>query len=407
MPSDWSGLHDELIRPVREAEERKVLRAARQGPSGRTASVEWDGSQGELCTGAVEAVPDDEGWAELLRTMGEDPTRVRIVPNTPIRHSAWEAQTRDGVQMLHSYRARIELRPDGDSPGDFETIVARIQRHQPLKHQPPPGPKAFVVCYGDLQFGKEGTEATIDRFLLSLDSVPGRLRELRRQGREIGSIHIPFLGDCIEHVTGSYASQETTTVLSLTEQIRLQKNLAWKAVEVLAPLAKEIYLYALPGNHDMAVRRGKDQLGHASDSFVYDMAHFVDSIARVQPDVYGHVKVVVPERDSLVVTADMGGVIVAMAHGHQFPSGPDGYEKWWKGQQHGMLPAGEARLLLAGHKHHWHSSNGGPRAFIQIPALDSGSQWYRDKVGSECPAGIVTFVATDSHPLGWDDLRIL
>lgn len=407
MPNEWSGLHDELVRPVLEAADRGSLQARRQGPSGRTAGVEWDGERGELCTGAVDGPPDADGWDSLLARMEMDPALYRVVPRSAVRHSAWEAQTPDGVRMLHSYRAQIELRPDRDTAGDFEALVARIQRHRAAKRDFEPGQKAFVVCYGDLQFGKEGTEATVDRFLASLDTVPARLRELRRTGRQIGSIHIPFLGDCIEHVRGSYASQGSTTVLTLTEQIRLQKNLAWKAVEALAPLAGEVCLYALPGNHDQAVREGKDQSSHASDSFVYDMAHFVDSLARMRPEVYGHVRVVVPERDSLVVTADMGGVIVAMAHGHQFPPGVDGYEKWWKGQQHGMQAAGEASLLLAGHKHHWKSSNEGPRAFIQIPALDSGSQWYRDKAGVECPAGIVTFVATDSHPLGWDDLKVL
>lgn len=406
MP-EWSEFHDDLIRPVKEKAVRQRLQARRQGPSGRTAGIEWDGEAGELSTGPLDAPPDDSTWDELLRTMGEDPERVRIVPGTPIRHSAWEAQTPDGIQMLHSYRARIELRPDAANTLDFESLVARIQRHRPSKREAPAGPKAFVVCYGDMQFGKEGTEDTINRFLESLNTVPARLRELRRMGREIGSIHIPFLGDCIEHVRGSYASQPSTTELSLSEQVRVQKNLAWKVVEILAPLAKELYLYTLPGNHDQAVRDGGDQAGHASDSFVYDMAHYVDSLARMVPEVYGNVRVVVPERDSLVVTADMGGVIVAMAHGHQFQSGKDGYEKWWKGQAHGMLPAGEARLLLAGHKHHWASNNEGPKGFIQIPALDSGSQWYRDKTGMECPAGIVTFVATDSHPLGWDDLKIL
>lgn len=210
--------------------------------------------------------------------------------------------------------------------------------------------------------------------------------------------------NCIEHVVGSYASQTATTELSLTEQLRVLKRLAWKQIEVLAPLTHRLVVPIIPGNHDMAVRKGGEQLGHHSDSFAYDLAAYLHDLTKVNPDVYGHVEIVVPERKSLVVTQEMCGTLVAMAHGHQFPSGAEGVTKWWMGQAHGMQPAGDATLLLAAHRHHLDIRQLGRKTFIQIPALDSGSQWWVNRSGQESPAGIVTLTVGAS---GWDDLKIL
>lgn len=394
----WSAFHDELVRPV-EAKAEKAKAKAMAAPSARTAGVDWDGNEGEIRTGAVEQQPSD--WDDLLRKMEMDPAEVEIHPDYPIRHSAWEVP---GHGMMHSYRARIRRRSSVQKNLDFEQLAERISNHRPPEESPPFGENAFVVCTGDTQIGKEGTEATIDRFLKSLSTVPARLRELRKSGRSLGSIFSPWLGDCVEHVVGSYASQTATTELSLTEQLRVLKRLAWKQIEVLAPLTHRLVVPIIPGNHDMAVRKGGEQLGHHSDSFAYDLAAYLHDLTKVNPDVYGHVEIVVPERKSLVVTQEMCGTLVAMAHGHQFPSGAEGVTKWWMGQAHGMQPAGDATLLLAAHRHHLDIRQLGRKTFIQIPALDSGSQWWVNRSGQESPAGIVTLTVGAS---GWDDLKIL
>lgn len=394
----WSPFQDELVRPVERRAEQVKARAMAT-PAARTAGVEWDGHEGEIRTGPVTQPPND--WADLIRTMEMDPDEVEVVPGSPVKHSAWQVP---GHGLMHSYRATIQRKSAAQERLDFDELAERISKHRPQKREAPVGENAFVVCTGDTQIGKEGTAETIDRFLSSLSTVPARLKELRKSGRSLGTIYAPWLGDCIEHVVGSYASQTATTELSLTEQLRVLKRLAWKQVEVLAPLTKRLVIPVVPGNHDQAVRKGGDQLGHQSDSFAYDLAAFLHDMSKVNPLVYGHVEVVVPERKSLVVTQDICGTMVAMTHGHQFPSGSDGVSKWWATQAHGMQPAGEATLLLAAHRHHLDVRQLGPKTFIQIPALDSGSQWWVNKTGQDSPAGIVTLTVGAA---GWDDLKII
>lgn len=393
---EWSSFHDDLVRPVERRAEESRQRAFREGPSARTAGIEWDGASGEIRSGALETAPGT--WDDLLRQWDLDPAEVEIVG--PVRRSSWEVA---GHGTLNSYRARIQKKNTARD-FDFEQLAERISKRKPSKREAPTGEASFVACYGDTQFGKEGTEATIDRYLASLVSIPLRLRELRRAGRSLGPVFLPWLGDCIEHTVGSYASQSSTTELTLTEQIRVLRRLAWKAVEVLAPLTTSLKVPVVPGNHDKAVRQGSEQSSHSSDSFANDMASYLYDLVQVNPEVYGHVEIIVPERNSLVITQDMSGTLVVMAHGHQFPGGADGITKWWMGQAHGCQPAGEATLLLCGHKHHLDMKQLGKKTYIQVPALDSGSQWYVDLRGQESPSGLVTLTV---GPEGWDDFKIL
>jgi hypothetical protein len=396
---EWSSFNDDLVRPVQQRQEEAKNREALKAPSARTAGIDWDGNKGELRTGPVSSQPAD--WTALIIQWGLDPDEIEIDGN--VRRSSWEMLSEGETVTLNSYRASLRRKtPERDF--DTAALLDLITKHKPSKKTPEDGDLAFVVCTGDTQLGKEGTEATISRFLASLDSVPARLKELRKSGRSIGPIFAPWLGDCIEHVTGSYASQASTTELTLTEQIRVIRRLAWKQIEVLSKLTNRLVVPVAPGNHDQAVRSGNKQSAHQSDSFSNDMASYLYDLVSANPAAYGHVEIVVPTRDSLVITQDMCGTMVAMAHGHQFPGGTDGAMRWWAGQAHGVQPAGEATLLLAAHKHHLHVKQDGVKTLVQIPALDSGSSWWTNITGQESPAGIVTLVVGQGS---WRDLAVL
>jgi hypothetical protein len=77
-----------------------------------------------------------------------------------------------------------------------------------------------------------------------------------------------------------------------------------------------------------------------------------------------------------------------MAHGHQSRD----MVKWWGGQAMGHCAVANAEILNVGHYHHYYAKSVGPRLFIQNPAMDNGSAWFRDKSKLESAPGIVSMV---------------
>lgn len=389
MTTDWSEF-ESLVEPVRE-KAPKVQHARRQ-----LGSVEFDGSEGEIASGDVVGAAN---WDDLIRQFGLDPDEVEVVE--PVRRSSWEAQTPDGIQVMNSYRARLQSRRR--APRDVEQIMEAVMKHRPPRIAPPDGDVAFLHLSGDLQAGKEGSAAMIQRFLDGLSTGPARLKELRKSGRRIGTVVLPWLGDCVESTTGHYAQQTFTVELSMTEQVRLVRRLMMKMVQVYAPLAKEIIVAAVPGNHDQAVRNSAGKPSTTwGDSWAIDIASTIHDAIELNPETYGHVKVYVPEGNDPELVLDVCGTRVGMAHGHTFKRD---IGAWWGGQALGGREIGEAQLLLAGHLHHLrvHDYAEG-RTYVQIPALDSGSEWFAHSTGLDAPPGIVTLTVGGGS---WSDFQVL
>ena len=57
----------------------------------------------------------------------------------------------------------------------------------------------------------------------------------------------------------------------------------------------------------------------------------------------------------------------------------------------------EADLLLQGHMHHMQFSEDGDRKWICVPAMESGSTWWRDSTGTWGSPGILTFKTKDGR----------
>lgn len=389
MTGDWSDF-EALVEPVRE-KAPKVQRERR--PLG---SVEFDGTSGEISSGAVEGAAN---WDELIRQFGLDPAEVEVVE--PVRRSSWEQQSADGVVLLNSYRA--QLRSRRHTSKDVEQILADVMKHKPPKTPPPDGELAFLHVSGDTQAGKEGSAEMIQRFLDGLSTGPARLKELRKSGKRIGTVVLPWVGDCVEGCVGSYAQQQFTVELSVTEQVRLMRRLFMRMVQTYAPLAKEIIVPVVPGNHDIALRNsaGKSSTTWA-DSWATEIASTIHDAIEMNPDTYGHVKILVPEGNDPELTLDICGTITGFLHGHTI-RGDVG--KYWAGQALGGRQIGEAQLMIAGHLHHLRvHTYAKQRTYIQIPALDSGSEWYAHSTGMDAPSGIVTLTVGGG---GWSDLQVI
>ena len=344
---------------------------------------------------AVEALGIEvpEGWTVRLVEMRYDP-------------AAWtrEHEGEDAVtKPVWRYRFAVEpaiTRTDSD----WKELSEQIKSYKPTKTEKPTGDLAYVVVTGDLQIGKsdgDGSAGTVKRFLDGVTASVARLRELRKTGRNIGVIYLVWPGDCIEGFNSQGGRLAWRNDLTLTEQIRVIRRLMIAQVRTFAPLAEKIVLVSVPGNHDEAVRIGDKLATRFDDSFAVDAAVSVADALELNPDVFSHCSIVTVAPDELVVTLDICGTIMTVAHGHQFrKSAMD----WWAKQAHGMQDAGRATLLISGHYHHLRVEQSGAKTWLQTPALDGGSTWFRHSAGVEAPPGTLTLVVGGG---AWSDLALL
>jgi predicted phosphodiesterase len=284
-------------------------------------------------------------------------------------------------------------------------VVAKWKPQKPVS-SPVKGslsPVAYVVVLADTQVGKidgEGSEGIIKNVLHKTDLAVARLKELRKAGRDIGTIYLPQLGDCIEGMNSQNGKHIWRTDLDLTAQIRVYRRLLLHMVKTFAPLAERVIVPCVPGNHDEAVRVGNSMATTYTDSFALDAASAVADALADHPD-FKHVSFVFPKYDTLSVTLDIAGTVVGLIHGHQCRGKA---VEWWKNMAHGQQDIGEATLLLSGHYHHLRIEQSGRKTWIQAPALDGGSQWFENSSGQAAPAGMLTLTVGQGR---WDDAKIL
>lgn len=394
------SLDDDLEGLISSGETSSFERSIVKHPSGWEPGVAWDGDSGTLTSQPLDSEPSD--WSELLAVWDLDPAVFEVIE--PVQFRAWDAPDPEGgLRRLYYYKAAIRRRVE--SRESVEELLAVLGKKRPKK--PPEGfgdGFAYCVPAGDLQIGKpdgDGSEGTVERFATKTDAAVARLKELRKLGRRIDEIVLPWLGDCVEGLVsqGGALAAAGRLDLTMTEQLRVYRRLMLHQIQQFAPLAERIIVPVVPGNHDEVQRVGKVQRRY-DDSWALEGAVAVADALKLAPG-YEHVSFVFPGRDELTITLDVAGTAVGFAHGHQFGRDP---VKWWSGQAHGMQPIGSATLMLAAHLHHLRVEQGGAKTFIQIPALDGGSTWWRHKTGQDAPAGMVTMLIGHG---GWKDLAVL
>lgn len=394
------GLPDDLDALAKAGEVAGYQASAVKHPSGWEPGVAWNGDSGTLTTHPIDAEPND--WSELLSVWDLDPTVFEVIE--PVQFRAWDAPDPEGgLRRLFYYKATIRRRVD--SRESVEELLSVLGKKRPKKPPESSGEGfAFCVPSGDLQLGKpdgDGTEGTIERFSSKTDAAVSRLKELRKMGRVVDEIVLPWLGDCIEGLVsqGGALAAAGRLDLTMTEQLRVYRRLMLHQIQQFAPLSSRIVVPVVPGNHDEVQRVGKVTRRY-DDSWAVEGASAVADALKLA-DGYEHVSFVFPGHDELTITLDVAGTPVGFAHGHQFGRDP---VKWWSGQAHGMQEIGSSTLLLGAHLHHLRIEQGGAKTFIQIPALDGGSTWWRHKTGQDAPAGMVSLLIGHG---GWKDLAVL
>jgi len=328
------------------------------------------------------AAIDIEDAVSLFKDFDLDPTVWEVVS---VRKSRWQTFNGDWLEA-----ARVNIKPAGASREtdlDYDALVSSIDRWKPGKAEKGTGPLFAIYAIGDTQYGKDaggGTEATVARVLHALDEAVARHKELLKLGRKIGTVVLPQLGDCIEGSTSQNGKVIGRSDMGVTHQVRIGRRVLLAWIKAFAPLCEELLIPVVPGNHDEVHRI---MMTDPTDSWQVEIASIVQDICAENPAL-SHVKFFYPNPDNATLAIDLGGTTLGMAHGHQAKD----MGKWIAGQATGRTPVGAADVLITGHFHHFRADQVGPRLWIQVPAMDGGSAWFRDKTGLESPTGVVALV---------------
>lgn len=277
----------------------------------------------------------------------------------------------------------------------LDELFKEIKKHRPVKVRPD-GDHGYLVLLGDMQFGKidgDGVDGTLKRTIDCLNKAADLLLHYRARF-DIGHIHIAWLGDHIEGFESQNGANVWRTPLTLNEQIRLTRRVMLHALVVFAPLAERVSMAAVPGNHGDAVRINGKGVTRYDDSHDTESLIAVSDACKLNEATFGHVEFYVPETDELTVVVPVAGTNVAHAHGHHWRPGK--HFEWWKGQAFNKASLmHDADLLVAGHLHHEHNDSDGWRQFVQPPAMESESTWWRHAKGTTGAPGLVVVITKD------------
>lgn len=376
-------------------------------PKGWEPGVVWNGDGGTGISRA-HAESEDIEHADLLQEWGFDPETHHL---ENLQYRRWEANVGGGeVQWMRYYKADIKRGSQVDA--DVEELKNFVVNWAPSSvstRVPESGGDAFCVFLADWQIGKGeggGSGKTAERLLVARDMAVERIEELRHIGRPLETLYLFGLGDLFEQCDGYYPMQAFQTDLNMREQRRIVRRILLQYIRTLCPLFHRVVVTGVGGNHGENRRDGKAYTDFSDN----DDVAVIESVAEICAEnetMYGNVSFLIPD-DHLCLTVNAGGQNLAIAHGHQFSRGgrlPQAKaEEWWRGQTMGWQPASQADILVSGHYHHFTVSTFGTRTHIQVPAMDGGSKWFRDKTGNDSPPGLLTM---RTHPGGFEDLQIL
>jgi len=369
-------------------------------PEGWEPGLTWKKGQGVV---VARSNLNEPNWSMILTELGLDPDVYEIASDT-VSVRSWDTPTADGLQRAFYFRADVRLKKPGKA--DVDALIADIRKRKPKDAAKSGGESIMTVVISDTQIGKEGTAATVQRFIRSIDLVAERWGELRKAGRPVGRMLVACLGDLIEQVAGHYPNQAYTAELDHGEQMRVMRRLLIEALVKWSKLPglDEIIVAAVPGNHG----EQRPVLTRETDNDDLLIVEMVAEVLAANPGAFGHIKFVMATSLTQTLQPIKDGPVIGMAHGHQTGSGPTPQarvQKWWSGQALGQTAIGDCDILLTAHYHSFQVATVGKRTWMQSPALDSGSPWFTQRYGiGDSKSGMLTF-AIDQD--GWSDLQVL
>lgn len=362
--------------------------------------VSGDTAEVTLRTDAGEA---SEGTAkEFLVKQGLDPNAYEVAS---FKRSEWGAADKPMESVSFTFRKKGST-DEAERP-PIDDMIAKVQDYKSWDVEPVArdGSAAFVVALGDMQFGKidgDGAEGALARTVDCINRAADKLWEHLAAGYGIEHVHVAWLGDHVEGFVSQGGANAWRTGLTLNEQIRLTRRVMLHAMTTFAPLVQRLTMAAVPGNHGETIRFAGKGVTRYDDSHDTESLIAVADAAKLNPTAFGHVEFYVPQTDELTVVLEVGGLVVAHAHGHMWK--PNQQFAWWKGQAFNPSSAMHmADVLLAGHLHHLHIEKDGHRTYIGVPAMEAESTWWRHSTGTGGSPGLVTAIVDDGR-LGTIDL---
>lgn len=376
------GFREEFLKAVQEGEQ--ALPRRRQWVPG----VEWTGREGTITTDAIAGEP---AWREILTKWELDPNEYEIVE--PVLFNSWGGP--DGL-LNRQYKARVVRR--SSSPVDYEDLLRRAARVKPSKPTFQ-GEAALNVVLADWQIGKsdgDGVEGTVARIMAAKTAIVHRAMALRKMGYDLGRLNVLWTGDSVEGCLGFYSNQAFLVELDRRDQMKLTRRLLTDSLQTWAKSFREIMVVAVAGNHGEHRANGRMVTGPQDNDDLAVVEQVAEILAANEP-AFGHVRFALA-KDAVTATIPVCGWILGISHGHIAKSS-GGVEQrlrgWWEKQAAGRQRIGDADILVTGHYHHLRVADWGSCLWLQAPALDGGSEYWRARTGEASAPGMLTFVTTE------------
>jgi predicted phosphodiesterase len=353
--------------------------------------TEYDGSEGFIQTGPVQVSPTPVEYDNLLREFGYDPDEVMIVGSPKISRWQQRARNRDtneyDTTWLAAYKFSIAAKALVTG-ADIEDLVGKAKKHKDHP-QTLTTPHWFVFQAGDQQLGKKSrhgsTEAIVERYLESVAAAKAEFKALKKHGIE--GIQISLPGDCIEGVVSQNSRNMWLTQETITEQVRIFRRLLYHTVEELAPLADQVLVTVVNGNHDQAQRV---QNTYPGDGWATECAIAVADALETNPAAFSHVTIQTPDKWRGSLTTTVGDTVVGVIHGHQWNKGKA--MDWLAKQAVNRHPAGGAQILQHGHWHAWGIESNREVTVICSPTFEVASDYLIDKNGATAKRGAAVYL---------------
>ena len=348
-------------------------------------------------SGTVVSKPQkkkDINWeAQLENYFGKDADKYEVVEGT-VEIRSWDMVVAAGeVETLYYFKAKIVSKQDKYVDVDYKKLLAKASKKKPIEKKKLEKGKTFVVCISDLQRGKKGSEATVERWVEGIDKITHKIKQLRRMGEPINELFIAGLGDLLEGCSGHYA-MEFEVELDYREQQKIARRMIFTALEQWVPLFDRTLVCFIAGNHGEARKNGKAFTTFGDNRDIMLGEELAEIFAQA-PAYKDKVSFVFPNNE-LHLTLDINNVITTLTHGHnvKYGSNPQAKAKKWLADMSLNRESGvsDTDLLLMGHYHFFSFFEIGNRAVCQAPTLDSGSQWFENTGGDKSSPGILTLV---------------
>jgi hypothetical protein len=352
--------------------------------------------EADVCTAFVAVDGQSPDHKKLLEDAGLNPAEWKITRISPLVR-------KDEGMTAYWFRAVPVVGGPVPTVEDMDAIIAQYA-HQPQVNAMSTG-RILMVPSGDLQLGKPeggGTEATIERFTRYTDDIRD---ELWSNDTRLSLLVLPWLGDCIEGIVSQHGRNIASLDMPITEQVRVYRRLMMHQIITLAPFADNVLIPVVPGNHDETTR--EQQMPH-TDSWAIEGASAAADFFRDRPG-FEHLAWAFPDPGGSTVTVKIADELtVGFMHGHTSGrSRPEQIIDWWTKQDFGRAAIGEADILVSAHWHHLRvQSAGGNRTWFQIPAMDGGSGWFKEKTGDDAQTGQLAIELTPGKGAGWSRYSI-